>query len=153
MVLFVFCKLILQTRMRSQPMGLDVWCLVGPFVYFKTLCVRTAKALARLHRCAGLPEPLLVAYVISTIISWAGSYGLKSDLLRLVLYFCFLELFHGILGQFETDHAAYQGYTYRLITLCPESLGELMTVHQNCPDHQCIHCLYAIPYICIRSQN
>ena len=64
---------ILQTCMRSHPMGQDVWFLVGPFVYFHTSCVRTAKALARLRRCAGSPEPSLVAYVISTIISWAGS--------------------------------------------------------------------------------
>ena len=35
--------------------------------------MQTAKALARLHGCAGLPEPSLVANVISTIIylmSW-----------------------------------------------------------------------------------
>ena len=38
-----------------------------------TLCVRTAKALARLRRCAVSPEPSLFAYAISTIISWAGS--------------------------------------------------------------------------------
>ena len=73
MVLFVLRKLILQKRMRSHPVELDVRFLVGPFVYFHTSCVRTAKALVRLRRCAGLPEPLLVAYVISTIISWAGS--------------------------------------------------------------------------------
>ena len=66
-------KLILQTRMCSHPVGLHVWILVGPFVYFHTSCVRTAKALARLRGCAGSPEPSLVAYVISTIISWAGS--------------------------------------------------------------------------------
>ena len=30
--------------------------------------------LVRLHGCTGLPEPSLVAYVISTIISWTGSY-------------------------------------------------------------------------------
>ena len=53
-------------------LGLDVWFLVGPFVYFHTLCVRTAKALARLRGCAGSPEPSLVAFVVSTIISWAG---------------------------------------------------------------------------------
>ena len=70
-LLFVLRKLILQTRMRSHPVGLDVWRLVGPFVY----CVRTANALARLRGCAGSPEPSLVAYVISTIISWAGSLG------------------------------------------------------------------------------
>ena len=40
MALFVLCKLILQTRIRSHPVG-----------------------------------PSLVAYVISTIISWAGSYN------------------------------------------------------------------------------
>ena len=36
MVLFVLRKLILQTRMRSHPVGLDVWFLAGPFVYFHT---------------------------------------------------------------------------------------------------------------------
>ena len=51
----------------------NVWCLVKPLVYFQTLCVWTAKALARLSGCAGSPEPSLVAYVISTIISWPGS--------------------------------------------------------------------------------
>ena len=34
MVLFVLRKLILQARMCSHPMGLDVWFLVGPFIYF-----------------------------------------------------------------------------------------------------------------------
>ena len=65
-------KLLLQTRIRSHPVGLDVWFLVGPFVYFHTSCVWTAKAPARLRGCAGSPEPSLVAYVIST--SWAGSF-------------------------------------------------------------------------------
>ena len=62
---FVLRKLILQTSMRSRSVGLDV----GPFVYFHTSCVRTAEALERLRRCAGSPEPSLVAYVISTKIS------------------------------------------------------------------------------------
>ena len=74
MVLFVLRKFIIQTRMRSHPLGLDVCFLVGPYIYFHTSCVRTAKALARLRGCAGSPEPSLVAYVISTIISWAGSF-------------------------------------------------------------------------------
>ena len=69
MVLFVLRKLILQTRMRSHPVGPDACLLVRHFVYFHTSCVRTAKALARLRGCAGSPEPSLVAYVISTIIS------------------------------------------------------------------------------------
>ena len=94
MAFFVLRKLILQSRMRSQPVGLDVWFLVGPFVYVHTLCVRTEKALARLRGCAGSPEPSLVAYVISTIISLAGSisdrdyhflhiYWLTNETLRL----------------------------------------------------------------------
>ena len=74
MALFVLRKLILQTRMHSLPVELDVWFLVVPVVYFYTLCVRTAKALARLRRWAGSPEHPLVAYAISTIISWAGSF-------------------------------------------------------------------------------
>ena len=73
MVLFVLRKIILQTRMRSHPVELDVWVLVGPFVYFHTSCVRTAKALARPRGCADSPEPSLAVNVISTIISWAGS--------------------------------------------------------------------------------
>ena len=76
MVLFVLRKFILQTRMRSHPVGLDVWFSVGFFAYFHTSCVRTANALAGLRGCAGLSEPSLVycVCVISTIISWAGSY-------------------------------------------------------------------------------
>ena len=71
--LFVLRKFILQICMRSHPVGLDVWFLVRPLVYFHTSCEQTAKALARLRECAGSPEPSLVAYVISTIISWTGS--------------------------------------------------------------------------------
>ena len=63
--------------MRSHPVGLDVWCLVKPFVYFHTACLRTAKALARLRGCTGSPEHSLVAYVISTIITCAGSYNIS----------------------------------------------------------------------------
>ena len=73
MALFVLRKLILQSHMRSHPVGLDVWFLVGPFVYFHTSSVRIATALVRLCGCAGSHEPSLVAYVISTIISWTGS--------------------------------------------------------------------------------
>ena len=59
--------------MRNHPVWLDFWFLDGPFVYFHTSCVRTAKAMARLRGCTSSPEPSLVAFVISTIISWAGS--------------------------------------------------------------------------------
>ena len=89
MALFVLCYLILQSRMRSHPVGQDVWFLVGPCVYSHTLCVRKTMALARLRGCAGLPEPSLVAHAISTIISWAGSFVKyllnKGKLVKLVL--------------------------------------------------------------------
>ena len=52
MALFVLRKFILQTRIRCHPVGLDVWFLVAPFVHFRTTCMRTAKALARLRGCA-----------------------------------------------------------------------------------------------------
>ena len=72
MVPFVLCRLILQMCTCSHPLGLDVWSLVRPFVYFHTSCVQTTKALARLRGCAGSPEPSLVTFVISAMISWAG---------------------------------------------------------------------------------
>ena len=74
MVLFILRKLLFQTCMCSHPVGLDLWFLVVPFVYFHILRERITKALVRLCGCAGSPEPSLVAYVISTITSWAGSY-------------------------------------------------------------------------------
>ena len=58
-----------KSHMSRHSVGLDIWFLVGPFVYFHTSCVRTAKA------AETPPEPSLVAYVISTIISWADSNG------------------------------------------------------------------------------
>ena len=73
MVVFILRKLILQiqTRMHIHPEGemSDIWSALHLLP-----CIRTAKALVRLHGCAGLPEPSLVAYVIRTIISWVGSY-------------------------------------------------------------------------------
>ena len=36
MALFVPRKLILQTHMHNHPVGLDIWFLVRPFVYFHT---------------------------------------------------------------------------------------------------------------------
>ena len=70
MALFVLRKLILQVRMRSHLVGLDVWCLVGPFVYFRASCVRTAKVLARRRRCANSPEPSLSLSVLWSMCSF-----------------------------------------------------------------------------------
>ena len=64
LALFVLCKFILQIRMRSHPAGLDVWFLVWPSTSIVHVCKQR-----RLW-----PEPSLVAYAISTILSWAGAF-------------------------------------------------------------------------------
>ena len=61
------CMVTHSLNLHTQPS--DGAILFDCFVYFHTLCMRTAKALAWLRGCAGSPEPSLVAYVISTIIS------------------------------------------------------------------------------------
>ena len=76
MVLFVLCKLILQTRMRSHPVGLDIW-FRSDLSFTSILHVWKQRRLWQ--GCAGLPEPSLVACVISTIISWAGSFKLGQN--------------------------------------------------------------------------
>ena len=91
-------KPILQTRMRGNSVGQDVWFLVGPFVYFHISWVRTAKALARLCRCTGWPEPLLVTDVVSTIISWAGTVEVY-DRLPLEMYTSEIIHFHNRLKE------------------------------------------------------
>ena len=94
LALFVLCKFILQTRMCSHPVGIDIRFLVGPFVYFHISCVQTAKALARLRGCTGSPEPSLGAYVISTIISCAGSFcGAVVIVFSFLVFLFFLFLF------------------------------------------------------------
>ena len=72
--------------MHSHPMGLDVWFLVGHFIYCPTSCVRTTKALARLCGCAS--SPALFAYVISTIISWTCSVMPLIVVFEIVIYKC-----------------------------------------------------------------
>ena len=48
--------------------------LVCSFLEFPILCERIGKALVRLRRCTGWPEPSLFAYVINTIFVWGGSF-------------------------------------------------------------------------------
>ena len=97
MALFVLRRFILQTRMCRRSVGLDVWVLVGPFVYSHTSCMRTVKAPAKLCGCTGSPEPLLVVCAISTIIPWAGSNGIiskKTDLKSLLREFAIKKMMH-----------------------------------------------------------
>ena len=71
MALFVLLKLI-QPRMRSHPVGLDVWFCSDPSST-SIFYVCEQRKLWWDRGCAGSPESSLIAYAISTIISWAGS--------------------------------------------------------------------------------
>ena len=47
----------------------DMRCFAWGFLKVSTTCLWTAKALARLRLCAGSPELVLIAYVISALFS------------------------------------------------------------------------------------
>ena len=89
MALFVFCKLILQMRMRSHPVELDVWFLVGPFVYFHTAWMRRLAWAFTGRLC------------FSTIISRAGSFKQKFCALLVELQYFIVDwdrVLNGFLG-------------------------------------------------------
>ena len=62
-------------RMHSHILRLPICIFAWNFLEVSLTCLRTVKSLARLCLCAGSLEPLLVAYVISTLFSRAGSNG------------------------------------------------------------------------------
>ena len=73
----VFQFVVLQMLMHSPLLGLQT--LSFPKVI--TTYLQTAKALARLTLCTGLTEPLLVAFVTSTLFSglWYSKMANKTD--------------------------------------------------------------------------
>ena len=78
MDLMVSRFVVLQLHMRSPLFGLQTrffffFFFAWSFLKVSTTCLRTAKALASLRLCASSPEPVLFAYVISTLFSRAGS--------------------------------------------------------------------------------
>ena len=68
---------VLQMRMRSSLLGWETCVFAWSFLKVLITCLRTAKALARLRLCAVSPEPLLVAFVMSTLFSYACSFILR----------------------------------------------------------------------------
>ena len=74
MALFVISKLILQTRIRSNPVGLDVCFLVRLFVYFHTSCVRTAKALVSRWRLAWAFAGRLCDKYLNLLMNWLNLF-------------------------------------------------------------------------------
>ena len=75
MALIVLRKLNLQTRMRSNSLWLHIWFLVRPFVYFHTLCVRTAKAL----RCLAWAFAVRLCDKYHNLMSWLKSWRNKDE--------------------------------------------------------------------------
>ena len=76
--LVILCRLIIQTRMCSHPVGLDVRFFGRThhlLTYFMCANSEGSGKTAQMHRLA---RASLVACVISTIISWAGSIFLSS---------------------------------------------------------------------------
>ena len=74
-----FCD---PSNARTQPLraeGPEIWPFVWGFFYFLMLHEWTTKALARLLGCAGSPESTLVAYMINTLFTWAGSFEPRHD--------------------------------------------------------------------------
>ena len=63
-----------QLRMPSHSEGIWIWLSVWRFLLTHCLYERAAKVLARLRGCAGSPEPLLLAYAISTKFAWRGPF-------------------------------------------------------------------------------
>ena len=61
-----------QLCMPSHSEGPGIWLSVWRFLLTHCLYERAAKVLARLRGCAGLPEPSLLAYAISTKFAWRG---------------------------------------------------------------------------------
>ena len=70
--LMVFQFVVPQMRMRSSLSGLQTCAFAWSSLKVSIRCLRTAKALTSLRLCADLPEPWLIAYVISTLFSYAG---------------------------------------------------------------------------------
>ena len=77
-------KLILQTRMGSHPVGLEVWILVGPFVYFMNANSEGSGRTARMRRLAwafagGLCDKYhkLMSWLFSLFISLSSKFPVK----------------------------------------------------------------------------
>ena len=64
-------KVLLLTPILTYQAGLEIKMLTPVLINMHPLSMRVAKTLARLHGCAGSPEPWLLANAISTKITRA----------------------------------------------------------------------------------
>ena len=72
--------------MLSYWVVLKAYILAWAIIYTPTLYLQAAKTLARLRRCAGMFEHLLLAYAINSNISWAGNIDLRTNKCSTSLY-------------------------------------------------------------------
>ena len=67
--------LILQTRVHRHPVGLDIWFLVRPFVYFHISCVRTVSLCDKYHNLMSWLKLLLNIWwcseFVACIVIWS----------------------------------------------------------------------------------
>ena len=90
---------ILHVCVRSHSEGPEIWM----FVWSLEFPILWAKALVRLHGCADMPEPLLVAYVIRTIFIWAGSI--------IGIPLCYIPFYHMTLLLFSVIMSCHKNGT------------------------------------------
>ena len=148
MVLLVLRKLILQTRMRSRSMRLDIWFLFG-----RTLCLlpyfmcANSEGSGETALMRRLVWAFAVACVISTIISWAGwndahEVSPKLPIKRIaklpieyIKYLCFLAVWKPRSHDWNTSSVLL------ILILCPHELDPLLVTSflQNCYQHRNIY--------------
>ena len=129
----------------------DFWS--DPLSYCHTSCVRTAKALARLRGCAGSLEPSLVAYVIRTLISRAGSFKVlcQNSHAKQCDFSTILQMKTGksrplfILTVFSNRYLKYSSLElgmHKQILVCIYKHAERRIIQRPAPRHDCCSTLH-----------
>ena len=102
--------------MPSHSEGPGIWLSVWRFLLTHCLYERAAEVLARLRKCAGSPEPSLLALAISIKFAWRGPFNLPLKpglhLQDWVLTSCFQNICMTKLGNF-----VYHFKTFSFIVL------------------------------------
>ena len=103
--------------------------LVRAFIYISTMCMQAAKALVRLHICAGSYDSLLPEYAISTKISHASSWVIVQAFLSSADFFQ-NQLFQKILSEIPSECQTV------CILIRPNILSGLIWVQTVCKGYQ-----------------
>ena len=90
------------------------------------LCVQTVKALVRLRKCAGSPEPSLFAYVMTIAFTWASSP--ESSVSRVSTFFILFPDFSSVTWQFLLPRVKQQILVSQH-TLCVTTAKALARLH------------------------